>query len=182
MPYETAYLFGIMFSIFGFIGVELFRRSHIFYVTNYRIITRLKFFTEKQNALSYDKINNVVMERPLLGVIFNFGTIMPITASGLGMGEDSAAVTVGGGTSVGEDSFVGIGVTGGQTVGVPRSRSAYALYGVPKPKEVYELINKYMHEFVEAPYLKEMAPYMKEMLGEIKNMRKDMSGSKKDQP
>lgn len=180
LPYEATYLFAIAFSIIGLIGVELFRRGHVFYITNFRVITSLKFFTEKENALSYDKINNVVMERPFLGVIFNFGTIMPITASGLGMGEDSAAVTVGGGTGVGEGGFVGVGVTGGQTVGVPRSRSAYALYGVPNPKQVYEIINKYMHEFVEAPYLQEMTPYMKEMLGEIKSMRKDMSKDPRD--
>jgi len=165
LPYEAAYVIAIIFSILGVIGVELFRRGHCFYVTNFRVISELKFFTEKENALSYDKINNVVLERPLLGVIFNFGTVLPITGSGLGMGEDFAAVT-GGVGATGGGRFAGVGVTGGQTVGVPRSRSAYALYGVPNPKEVYDVVNKYMHEFVEAPYLKEM-------LGELKGMRED---------
>lgn len=164
LPGEAVYYIALVFSLIGCVGVDLFRRSHKFYITNYRIITELKFIGLKQNTLSYDKINNLIVEQPLVGRVFNFGTVIPITASGLGMGEDSASVMIGGGARIGGRGFVGGAITGGRTVGVPRTRSQYALFGVTDPKRVYNILSKFMQEYVEAPYLKDMSANIAKML------------------
>lgn len=164
LPGEATYYIAIVLSIVGIIGVELFRRSHRFYVTNFRIITQLKFIGYKENALSYDKINNIVIEQPLVGRIFNFGTLIPITASGLGMGDDFTAVTLGAAGKKGEGHIIGGAITGGRSINVPRTRSSYALFGVAHPKEIYNIVSGYIQEYVEAPYLKEMSKDLKDIL------------------
>ncbi|MFH1787900.1 MAG: PH domain-containing protein [Candidatus Altiarchaeota archaeon] len=164
LPGVSVYYISLIFSLIGCVGVDVFRKSHRFYVTNYRIITEVKFIGLKQNTLSYDKINNLIVDQPLVGRIFNFGTVIPITASGLGMGEDSASVTIGGGARVGGSGFIGGAITGGRTVGVPRTRSQYALFGVANPKRVYNILSKFMQENVEAPYLKDMSVNIRKML------------------
>lgn len=164
LPGEATYYIAILLSIAGIGGVELFRRAHRFYVTNFRIITQLKFFGYKENALNYDKINNMVVDQPFIGRIFNFGTLIPITASGLGIGDDFAAVSLGVAGQRGQGPIFGGAVTGGQSVNVPRTRSSYALFGIPNPKKVYNTISKRIQENVEAPYLKEMSKDLKDIL------------------
>lgn len=164
LPGVAVYYIALAFSVLGCVGVEYFRRCHTFYVTNYRIITELKFIGLNQNTLSYDKINNLIVEQSLIGRIFNFGTVIPITASGLGMGEDSASVSVGAGGRVGKGGFAGAAITGGRSVEVPRTRSQYALFGVTNPKRVYNTLSKFMQEYVEAPYLKDMRAGILKML------------------
>lgn len=164
LPGVSVYYISLIFALIGCVGVDVFRKAHRFYVTNYRIITEVKFIGLKQNTLSYDKINNLIVEQPLVGRIFNFGTVIPITASGLGMGADSSSVTIGGGLGVGGRGFVGGAITGGRSIEVPRTRSQYALFGVTNPKRVYNILSKFMQEYVEAPYLKDMSANIRKML------------------
>ncbi len=168
---STTYYFSILYSLFGVVLVELYRRSHIFYVTNYRIVTEVDFMRKKRNELSYDKINNVIMEQGIIGSLLNFGTVIPVTASGLGMGSDFSSVSVGGAGQVKGGLFLGAQVTGGKTVQTPRSRSMYCLFGVRDPDSVEKTITKYLHEYVNAPYLRQMT----EQLGEL---NKKLGGTK----
>jgi len=170
LPEISAYYISMLLSVFGCVGVDLYRRAHSFYLTNYRIITELNFLGFKQNTLGYDKINNLVVEQSALGSLFNFGTVIPITASGLGMGEDSAAVTVGAAGKLGSGPYIAGAVTGGRTVGVPRTRSQYALFGVEDPQEIYNLIVSSMQEYSQAPYLKDMSENLRKMLDNQKNL------------
>jgi len=157
------YIIAIILSIFGMLAVDRYRNAHLFCITNYRIITEVDFIGHKKNELGFDKINNLVLNQPFLGKIFNFGTIIPITASGLGMGADAAAVTVAAG-SMSDDSFSGVAVTGERSIQVPRTRSAYALFGIENPKKVYDMISELMRDYSEAPYLKSISTDMKKLL------------------
>jgi len=153
---EAAYYFAIIYSFFGMFLVELYRRAHTFYITNFRIVTEVNFITHKRNELSYDKINNVVLDQGLIASIFNFGTIIPVTASGLGMGSDFSSVSVGGAGPVKGNIFLGGQITGGRSIQTPRVRSMYSLFGVKDPDEIHKIIIKHLHEFVNAPYLQRM--------------------------
>ncbi len=164
LPGESVYYISIIISILGCVGVDLYRRAHRFYITNYRIITELKFLGVKQNTLSYDKINNLIVEQSLIARIFDFGTVIPITASGLGMGEDSASVSIGAAGRLGGKGFIGGAVTGGRSIDIPRTRSQYALFGVSNPKRIYHILSKFMQEYVEAPYLKDMSVNIRKLL------------------
>ncbi|MFH0862552.1 MAG: PH domain-containing protein [Candidatus Altiarchaeota archaeon] len=155
MPAESAYNFGMLLSLVGFGVVDAYRRSHIFYITDQRIVTEVRFGGVKRNELSYDKINNVVLEQGLIGSLFNFGTIIPVTASGLGMGSDFSSVSMGS-----QGSVAGIPlsaqVTGGRAVQIPRIRSMYGLFGVEDPERVQEMVSVLLRSYVQAPYLRKM--------------------------
>ena len=166
-PLEWMQLPLISMGILGLFLTEGYRRSHHFYITSQRIISELRFLSYKRRELTYGKITDVAMVKGILGRLFNFGTIFPITASGFGLGEDLAAVTAGVGlTSRGVTT--GMAVTGGKTVSVPRGRSSHTLFGVSHPEETCSLITKYVYEYEEAPYLKRIS----EDIRDIKEKRK----------
>ncbi|MFC2154669.1 hypothetical protein ACFLRC_04240 [Candidatus Altiarchaeota archaeon] len=167
---KLAYILGITFAVLGIVGVELYRRAHSFYVTNFRVITELDFVGYKKNELRYDDIQNLILHQGLIGKVFNFGTLIPITASGLGMGSDMAAVTIGGATGVGQSGMIGGAVTGGRSVDVPRSRSSYMLFGIPNPQETYNVITKMMHHADEAPYLRKMTTGIEELVQQNRDL------------
>ncbi len=151
---QSIYAIGIMLSIIGAGFVEIYRLAHTFYLTDRRIITQVKLIGQRQNELSYAKINNLVLEQGMIGRLFDFGTVIPITASGLGMGSDFAAMTIGAGSSSEDGSTVAAAITGGRSVQTPRVRSMFAIFGVKDPKKIQKIVSKNLHEFVEAPYLR----------------------------
>jgi len=167
LPAESAYYFGMIFSVFGIAGVELYRRSHTFYLTDRRIVTEVQFIDHKRNELNYDKINNLVLEQDILGRVFDFGTLIPVTASGLGMGTDFSAVTVGVAGQLNQGPMLGGAVTGGRSVQTPRVRSPYGVFGISEPEKVQQMLSKYMHEHVEAPYLKKMTDQLQNLTEKI---------------
>ncbi len=126
----------VAFGLAGILSVDFYRRGHRYYVTNKRIVMEKKFLSVRKRELPINKINDVVVEIPLLGRIFNFGTVIPLTASGLGVGEDLALA----GTSVKVNRFE-VGVAGGRGVNVPRARTFLALYGIPDPDKVSSVIS-----------------------------------------
>jgi hypothetical protein len=169
-PLEYMQLPLISGGVLGILLTEKYRRGHRFYVTSQRIISELRFLSYKRRELTYGKITDVAMAKGVLGSLFGFGTIFPVTASGFGLGEDLAAVTAGVGlTSRGVTA--GTAVTGGRTVSVPRGRSFHTLFGVPRPEEICSMIAKYVYEHEEAPYLKRFS----EKVGSIKEKGKPKS-------
>ncbi|MFH1721913.1 MAG: PH domain-containing protein [Candidatus Altiarchaeota archaeon] len=177
---KMAYLLGITFAVLAIAGVELYRRAHSFYITSFRIITELDFMGYKKNELRYDDIQNLVLDQSLFGRLFHFGTLIPVTASGLGMGSDLAAVTIGGGVGVGDRGAMGGAITGGRSVEVPRSRSSYLLFGIPHPHEAYRVITKLMHEADEAPYLRKMTSGIEELVSQNRNLMAKLHEEKYD--
>lgn len=143
-------------SLLGLLGVELKRRRHLYIVTDRRIRTVYKgLLKEVQRDIVYTRLSDVVIEKGFLGKIFGFGDVYVISQASLGMGSDIAAVAVGAGGGSGPVR-AGAAVGGGRSVNVPRSRSQYVLYGVPKPEEVSSIIVEAMKSSEEAPYLQKI--------------------------
>ncbi|RLG83668.1 MAG: hypothetical protein DRO40_03945, partial [Thermoprotei archaeon] len=140
-------------SILALLIVEMHRRVHRYIITNRRIIFEYNgLFKKNRRDVVYSRLSDVILEKSFLGKIFNYGNIIPISQSSMGMGEDLAAASAGIGVSKGV--VAGAAVTGGRTVNVPRSRSQYMLYAVPNPEKIYEVITQSLKESEEAPYLK----------------------------
>ena len=154
-------------SVIGIILTDLYRRGHEYILTNYRIITRLGFLGHKERDLLYSKITDVILEQGFLGRILNYGTIIPLTPSGLGTGEDLAKVAVGVGaakkTPAGEIG-TGVAVEGGKTVTVPRGRSSYILYGIPNPEKIKRIIDEQRIKKEEAPYLQRTVELLEKLV------------------
>lgn len=164
--------FGMNLSLIGvgLLGIalsDLYRISHKFYITNYRIITEIGFIKNEKRTLLYSKINDLVVQKPLIGKIFNFGTIIPITGSGFGLGEDfsMAGAGVGGSAEEGKTSIGGgIGFGGGKTIQNPRARSPYVLFGVSDPKGLFDKIIEFMHSMEEGHYLQKISENVDELV------------------
>jgi membrane protein YdbS with pleckstrin-like domain len=181
------YTLGI--SIIGFIIVELYRKSHKYLISNQRIIFKGGIITKEERTLRYDKISDINAKQGILGQIFGFGTIIPISQSGFGLGSDHAFAA--GGVQVGEKKVRLMGLFGGnREVQTPRARSYYELHGVYPYKEIKKIVEEYIQQKDTIPYhqknveyQKEQSAFQKEQIDIQKQMRdllKMQNGPKKN--
>ena len=151
----------IFASLIGFILIEAYRRGHRYFLTNYRIVTIKKFFRKEMREIMYDKISDIYIDQGILGRIFNFGTIIPVSESGFGLGEDAALASVGAAVPV-KKGFLGIGFGGKKGVNRPRAATYFSLYGVPNPRKIRGIIGERQLETKEAPILRRIEQLLKE--------------------
>jgi hypothetical protein len=154
-----------MYVVYGMfiIGLtDIYRKAHRYYITNLRIISAKEFITHEYREVAFDKINDIVLKQGVLGRVFGFGSLIPITASGFGLGSDFSMA--GGGVL---SKGVSIGFGGGKSVNAPRGRSYFILYGVRNPREVLNLISQIRYEYVEAPYLKRISQDLEKVMTRI---------------
>jgi len=162
--------YSVAVSIIGFLIVELYRRSHKYIVSNLRIIFRGGVVTRRERTLRYDKITDIDAKQGILGQIFSFGTIIPISQSGFGLGSDQSFAA--GGVELGAKKARLLGLFGGgKEVQTPRARSYYELHGVHPYKEVKFLIENMVQGHVITPYQKEQVVFQKEQVDVQKQMR-----------
>ena len=161
--------YSVAISIIGFLIVEIYRRSHQYIITNLRIILMSGYITKTELSIRYDKIT-VFGKQSILGQIFNFGTIIPITQSGLGLGSDQSLAA--GGLMLGGKKAKLLGFAGGgKEVQTPRSRSSYELHGVHPYRDIKNLIEKLVQESVPTAYHQEQAVFQKQQVNLQKQMR-----------
>ena len=164
--------YSIAVSIIGFLIVELYRRSHKYIITNLRIVFKGGVITKRARTLRYDKIADLGTEQGVLGQIFGFGTIIPVSQSGLGLGSDDSFAA--GGVKLGGKKVGILGIFGGgKEVKTPRSRSYYELHGVYPYKEVKKIVEKLVQGGVITPYQQEQVAYQKEQV-DIQKQMKDL--------
>jgi membrane protein YdbS with pleckstrin-like domain len=162
--------YSIAIAIAGFLLVELYRRSHRYIITNQRISFRGGIFTREERTLRYDKISDINAKQGILGQIFGFGTIIPISQSGFGLGSDSSFAA--GGVSAGGKKTRLLGLFGGgKEVQTPRARSYYELHGVHPYKEIKKIVERLVQGRVITPYQQEQVAYQKEQVDIQKQMR-----------
>ncbi|RLI09824.1 hypothetical protein DRO33_06265 [Candidatus Bathyarchaeota archaeon] len=155
-------------GIIGLFLVELYRRGHKYYITNQRIIMTKKFVFGDERIVHYDHIVDIIVQKGLLGRIFNFGTVVPLTASGLGLGQDIAGVAVG---KQVKRLGLEVAVAGARTVAVPRGRTGLELFGVPRPEDVRDKIEEMRALWKETPYLMRIARDTEEMRKLLRQLR-----------
>jgi len=165
IPYYT-----ILVSIIGFLIVELYRRSHRYIISNQRIVFKGGILTKQERTLRYDKVSDINSKQGILGQIFGFGTIIPISQSGFGLGSDNSFAA--GGVQIGEKKakFMGI-FGGGKEVQTPRARSYYELHGVYPYKDVKKTVEGLVQGSVIVPYQQEQVAFQKEQVDIQKQMR-----------
>jgi len=147
---------GILVTFFGIIGiiaVIFYSQAFTYYLTNKRIVIYRKFITISSRQIQYDDISDVVVDQGIIGRIFGFGNVIPITKSGLGTGI--VGWQAGGGRVGPSGTIVVGGPVGGQVV--PVASPSTCVYGVKDPFAVKNIIFKYKEEYAEAPYLKRIA-------------------------
>jgi membrane protein YdbS with pleckstrin-like domain len=176
-------VYTVTVSVIGFLIVELYRRSHKYIISNLRIIFKGGVITKRERTLRYDKITDVDAKQGVLGQIFSFGTIIPISQSGFGLGSDKSFAA--GGVELGGKSTKLLGVFGGgKELQTPRARSYYELHGVYPYKDIKKLVEKLVQSGVITPYQQEQVTFQKEQVDIQKQMRdllKKQMGGKEEQ-
>ena len=149
-------------SLLAIVLVEFYRRGHRYFITNHRLILSKRAFASSTiRETYYDRISDLVMSQGILGRIFDFGTIIPVSQAGLGTGQDLAGAGVGLAGSR-RPVTVGAGVFGAKGTTMPRAATYYSLYGVPKVKEVHTLISDLIQSYSEAPILNKIEKLMEQ--------------------
>ncbi|HEC89208.1 MAG: hypothetical protein DRN12_00140 [Thermoplasmata archaeon] len=165
IPYYTIFV-----SIIGFLLVELYRRSHKYIISNHRIIFKGGVLTKEERTLRYDKISDINYKQGILGQIFGFGTVIPISQSGFGLGSDSTFAA--GGVAVGKTRAKFFGLAGGEKeVQTPRARSYYELHGVYPFKEIKKLVESLVQGSVITQYQQEQVEFQREQVDIQREMR-----------
>ncbi len=162
--------YSVAVSIIGFLVVEVYRRSHKYIITNMRMIFRGGVLTQQERTIRYDKITDIHAKQGVLGRICGFGTIIPISQSGFGLGSDKTLAAAG--TALGGKKIKFLGLFGGgRDVQVPRSRSYYELHGVYPYRQVKKLIEKLVQSTDITPYQQEQVEFQRQQLDIQKQMR-----------
>jgi len=165
-------LYSIAVSIVGFLIVELYRRSHKYIITNLRIIFKGGIFTKRERTIRYDKIADIDAKQGILGQIFGFGTIIPVSESGFGLGSDKTMAA--GGVEVGTKRAKLFGFAGGgKEVQTPIARSYYELHGVYPYKDVKQLVEGLVQIHVPTQYEKEQVEFQKQQV-DIQTQMRDL--------
>jgi membrane protein YdbS with pleckstrin-like domain len=166
------FIYSIAVSIVGFLIVELYRRSHKYIITNLRIIFKGGIFTKRERTIRYDKIADIDAKQGVLGQIFGFGTIIPVSQSGFGLGSDKTMAA--GGVEVGSTKARFFGFAGGgKEVQTPIARSYYELHGVYPYKDVKQLVEDLVQSHVPTQYQREQSEFQKQQV-DIQTQMRDL--------
>jgi len=131
-----------LLGLFSVLSNELYRQSHRYLITTARIETSAGIFSRKQRVLPMSKINDLSEDQNWLGKIFGYGTLVPLTASGLGMGSDFAALAGSTSTKWFGLPTISLHLAGGHSIQVPKSRTHEALFGIHRSNKVLNEVMK----------------------------------------
>ncbi len=156
---DSFYLyFGVIYSSVMFVLTVMYQRAFTYVITDKQVYLKkefLKFIDANSHAISLTKIENLKVERSLIGRILGYGSLHVITASGMGLREDSISVGGGAATEVTDAAtkqstnfiirmirlmFV--------IIRLQRTRTTVdldpedCLYGIRRPMDVYALVNE----------------------------------------
>jgi len=163
-------VYSVAVSIVGFLIIELYRRSHKYIITNLRIIFKGGVLTKRERTIRYDKVADIDAKQGVLGQIFSFGTIIPISQSGFGLGSDKTMTA--GGVELGTKKARVFGFAGGgKEIQTPISRSYYELHGVYPYKDIKQLVENMVQSHVPTQYQQEQVEFQKEQVDIQKQMR-----------
>jgi hypothetical protein len=141
-------------GLIGLLSVDAYRRSFTYYLTDNRIVIQGNFLMNRsERQVRYNHIEDIKMEQGIVGTILGYGTVLPLTGSGLGTGSDESIIMAGSGAEV---KGLGIGLLGGSRTSSKRIRHNPhdCLYGVPQPSKVRDLITENIQSDTGVEHLK----------------------------
>ena len=157
-------------GLIGLFSVDFYRRSFTYFLTDNRIVLQSSFLMNKQERqVRYNHIEDIKMEQGIIGTILGYGTVLPLTGSGLGTGSDESMVIAGSGAEV--KGLGNIGLAGGSRATSKRTRynPNECLYGVSNPSKVRDLITENIQADTGAEHLKDI----KELLSKNEESEED---------
>jgi len=152
-------------GLIGLFSVDAYRRSFTYYLTDNRIVIQGNFLMNRsERQVRYNHIEDIKMEQGIVGTMLGYGTVLPLTGSGLGTGSDESMVIAGSGAEV---KGLGIGLLGGSRTSSKRIRHNPhdCLYGVPQPSKVRDLITENIQSDTGVEHLKNIQELLSKQEG-----------------
>lgn len=156
------------------LAVEFDRRSHRFLLTNLRILFRGGVVVHRERQLRYEAITDLDSHQGPFGRLFGYGTLIPVTQSGFGLGADASqamiAAGVGGragGKRAGAAGGVAVAAGGGKEVSVGRARTFHQLTGVHPYRKVRAMLEALIQDATATPYLREQVELQRQILAAL---------------
>jgi membrane protein YdbS with pleckstrin-like domain len=154
--------------------VELDRRSHRFLLTNLRVLFRGGVVVRRERQLRYESITDLDSHQGPLGRLFGYGTLIPVTQSGFGLGADSSQALVAagaggraGGKRAGAAGGLAVAAGGGKEVSVGRARTFHQLTGVHPYAQVRRRLEALIQAATATPYLREQVDLQRQILAAL---------------
>ncbi len=156
--------YSVIMSIIGMGLVDLYRRTHTYVITDLRLILKAGILTRSERTVRFENVTDLETSQGIIGRIFGFGTIIPVTASGLGTGGEEAFAGGAAGATT-KEGQVGAGVFAGgsKKVTVARARSYGELRGAYPFRRVRALIQQLLQEHSMVYYAKEQRDLLQDM-------------------
>ena len=151
-------IFGLGYPGVMFLLTVMYQRAFTYVITDKQVYLKkefLKFVDANSHAISLTKIENLKVERSLIGRMLGYGSLHVITASGMGLRQESMSIGGGATTEVTDAAtnqssnflvrmlrFMFI------VVRLQRTRTTVDLdpedcfYGIRNPMDVYALVNE----------------------------------------
>jgi membrane protein YdbS with pleckstrin-like domain len=135
----------IVISILLLIVADLSRISHLYLLTDKRVVVRGGILKKDERELGYEAITDLGFKQGLFGRLFNYGNLTPVTQSGMGI--ETKTTGAGGGVLKNIKSWAFFGVFGGaKTTQEIGGRTYYILFGVKPFKLIRELVERHRYE------------------------------------
>ena len=164
----------VLASVPMLVGAELDRGSHEYHITNLRILFSGGLVVRRDRRLKFESITDLDGSQGLLGRMLDFGTLIPVTQSGFGLGADSseANIMVGGGAQKGGVAGgLAVGAGGGKEVNTARAKSFHQLTGVRPYGETRYLLERLIQEATSTPYLREQVELQRQMVDALRGQQ-----------
>jgi hypothetical protein len=175
-PYKVM---GIVWPVVLILFTNHYTRSFNYAVTSDGIIFKRQFLmTRSQRRMLYDNITEVNLSQGPIGTMLRFGSVLPMTASGLGLGDESVGISAAAGMAPAVDSndgvatvatkglfkmFFGI-LTAQRTIRTLRPDPANCFYNISKPDVVKHMINEMHKEKSQSSQLGELKDLLAQSL------------------
>jgi len=128
----------------AFFLADLYRRSFRYYITSFRIAMVRRFLTYNELYIRYENLADVDVHLSILGRLFSFGDVVPITAAGVGAGAN----------------YTGKEGPGGsirmKATDIPRALPSECFFGVKRPYVIRNEIAEYMQKSSSAYELRQI--------------------------
>ncbi len=160
--------YAAVISLCGLLFIDIYRRSHKYYITNFRLVLQGGLFKLRERTLRYDKITDIEGSQGIFGFLFRFGDIIPVTQSGFGLGADATFAGIGAGITPHKKSRLDFFMGGNKEIQTPRTRSYYKLQGAYPYRNIKSLLENIIQENTISPYQKEQVELQKEMVELLK--------------
>ncbi|MFQ5553041.1 MAG: PH domain-containing protein [Thermoplasmata archaeon] len=157
-------LYSVVMALVGMAIVDLYRRTHTYVVTDLRLILRAGILTKSERSILFENVTDLETKQGILGRIFRYGHIIPVTASGLGTGAEEAFAGGGAGAQNAQGNVGGAMFAGGtRGVRVARATSYAKLHGVTPFRQVKMLLHHLVQEHSSVYYAKEQRDILRDM-------------------